>query len=303
MTLGNQRLLTDVQADQLVNALLGDALTSSAAQAFVSARAQVLSTRGGGGYVGRSSGDGDGPIGVWLNASGVRLDDNRLGRDQKGWARSLGGGIDYSSARAAIGAFAAWSDLDMSGGARSGHESAGWTGGLYGALEMTPQVSLIGVLGQARSDVENRRTFGALSSVGETDRKQTFASVSVEGYVQASERWVLAPSTSLFVSRSTTDAYRDTAGRTVAAHKNGLSFMRVGTAAYYRATGMTPYVSASWDHYLSDEAGMDGDFARLGAGVAIDITPRSYLSLGASTTVGKKDERETTFGMVVGRRF
>lgn len=304
---GNLLLLTAVQTDQYLNSLLGDALSSTFAQAFVNARAQVLSAGRMGrltsnGYLGRSAGEADGPLGVWMNATGVRLKDDRAGRDQKGWARSIVAGVDYSLSSATLGAFASWSDLEMNAPTAS-NESEGWTGGLYGAVDLAPGVSLLGVLGHSNNDVKNERAFGILSSAGKTEREQTFGSVSLEGRFAAGERWTLSPAVTVFASHSKIDAYVDNAGRAVGGFSNNLSLVRVGTTAYYQATGFTPYVSVAWDHYLKDEIGSDGDFARLGAGVALNLSPASYLSIGGMTVVGKKNEREHQFGATIGGRF
>lgn len=111
------------------------------------------------------------------------------------------------------------------------------------------------------------------------------------------------PAASVFLSDSKTDAYRDNAGRLIPGFDNKLSILRVGSTLFYQAGLISPYVSAAWDHYLNDEVGADGDYARLGAGVSITLSPASYLSIGGSTTVGKKNERETLIGATLGGRF
>lgn len=307
---GNLLLLTAVQTDQFLNSLLGDALSSSFGQAFVAARMQVLSAGGsyGGmaanrGYRGLSAGEGDGPIGVWINAQGVRIKDDRVGRDQKGWSKSVAMGADYLvSSSAVLGVFAAYGDTDLDGPS-AGYEADGWTGGVYGSFVVGAGISVTGLVGYNAQDLSNTRTFGILSSRGDTDREQVFGSLTVEGQFEVAPNWLLAPAASVFLSDSKTDGYRDSAGRAIARVDNKLSILRTGASLFYRAGAISPYVSAGWDHYLDDEFLADGDYGRIGAGVSVTLSPASYLSVGASTTVGKKDERETTFGVTLGGRF
>lgn len=304
---GNLLLLTAVQTDQFLNSLLGDALSSGFAQAFIAARNQVLSAglmRVGSveGYRGQSAGEGESPLGLWVNATGTRIKDDRANRDQKGWARSVALGADYAFDGAAVGVFVAYNDLDIDG-PLAAHESDGWTGGVYGSFRLADNWALTGVVGYTGQDVENDRTFGILSSRGKTDREQIFATLSIDGQVELAESWVLAPTASLFLSDSKTDAYVDSAGRAINRVDNKLSILRTGAALFYRTDFISPYVSAAWDHYLDNEAGTDNDYGRIGAGLSIAVNPTSYLAVGVSTTVARKDERETTFGVMLGGRF
>jgi hypothetical protein len=304
---GTLLLLTAVQTDQFLNALLGDALSSGFAQAFISARNQVLSAglaRVGAleGYRGQSAGEGEGPVGLWINAAGTRIKDDRVGRDQKGWARSVAIGADYAFDGAALGLFAAYNDLDIDG-PFAAHESDGWTGGVYGSFRLADNWAVTGVVGYTGQDVENDRSFGVLRSRGTTERKQIFGTISLDGQYELAENWVLAPTASLFLSDSKTDAYVDNAGRTIGRIDNKLSILRAGSALFYRTDFISPYVSAAWDHYLDNEVGTDNDYGRVGAGLSISVTPGSYLAVGVSTTVLRKDERETTIGATLGGRF
>ena len=110
MTVPEQALITQAEADQLFLALVGTRVNATSMQNFVAQRLQGLSlagltsglgpqTRNGRVYKGLNAGAFEPQTGLWVNASGSYVDDSRPGSAQDGWGGSaaIGGDVIFDS--------------------------------------------------------------------------------------------------------------------------------------------------------------------------------------------------------------
>jgi len=307
LQIANQQLISFVEADQLIKALLGDRLTAGSVQNFIANRVTALSmgnynlTQNG--YSGIAAGEAPGGrVGIWADVAHTWLEDNRLGGAQEGDAQAAAFGADYQFQGGTIGAFISYGDTDISGGGSS-FGSDGWSGGIYGNILLGSTVRLTGTLGTAKHDVAYTRTQGALISIGETERSQTFGAVSLESQHMLSRNLVAVPSVGVFLSSSTTDAYTDRAGRAIAGQDTDFSVATVGSAFYLTGGKVLPYATVAWNQELKSATGSDEAYARFGLGVAIPFGGGADFTVGGQVLAFKRGERETSVGLTLRKRF
>jgi len=313
ISLPQKALITEVEADQLVLALLGDRMTASSLSGFVSNRVAALSFAGmasGGAFTANGRGDyrgvnagGSGvQRGVWVNASGSFIDDKRPGSAQDGFGGSAAIGGDLIFDTAIVGAYAGYGSTELDG-ALVDYKARGWSGGAYASWSASPLFRVTGTIGAGSHDVEYGRQAGALRSHGKTDRNQVFGSISFESQLELGQGWVAVPSLGVIASSSDTDGYVDSGGLPIGAVKSDLTTLQAGGAVFYTASAWLPYVSASFNSQTDDVPGVDGDYALLGAGFAAPLSDDLSLGVSVQTMVGKKNERETSFGATLRKAF
>ncbi|WP_309646215.1 autotransporter outer membrane beta-barrel domain-containing protein [Phenylobacterium sp.] len=313
ITLPQQALITQVEADQLVLALLGDRMTASSISSFVSSRAAALafaglsggsplSDNGKAGYRGVNAGDFGVQRGVWVNASGSFIDDDRPGSSQDGFGGSGAIGADLIFDTGFIGLFAGYGSTELDG-ALVDYSSRGWTGGAYASWSASPLFRVTGTVGVGNHDVEFGRRAGALRSYGETDREQVFGSIGFQSQLDVGSGWVVVPSLGLLATTSDTDGYVDSGGLPIGSVSSDMTIVQAGGALFYTASAWLPYVSASFNSQTDDTPGVDGDYALLGGGFSAPLSDDLTLGVNVQTLVGKKNERETSFGATLRKSF
>lgn len=313
LTVPEQALITQAEADQLFLALIGTRVNATSMQGFVASRLQGLAlsglasglgpqTRDGHVYKGLNAGAIEPQAGVWVNASGSYLDDSRPGSAQDGWGGSAALGADVVFDNTVLGAYAGYGSTRLDGAAVD-YESKGWTVGGYASWSATPAFQITGLIGYSNDKVEYGRTAGPLRSYGETDRNQLFGSVTVGTTLELGSDWVLTPSLGVIESTSDTDAYRDNAGRAIAGNSTDLTIAQAGAALFYTASSWLPYVSASFNSQTHGPAGVDQEYGYVGAGFAAPLSEDLALAFNVQALVGKKNEGETSFGFTLRRAF
>lgn len=310
-TQAEQTLISTAQLEGFVLAVLNDRVNAYGMQSFIGQRLQAMemafSRRGGGvagtgAYLGRSAGEGDAGPGVWINANGSKLRDNRVGLGVDGHTYSAAAGVDLSRGSFTFGAFGGYGDTKLDG-TNSAYRSDGWTLGGYARVAVTPLLRFTGTVGFSDQDVRFDRTIGALRSVGSTDRNQTFGSIAVDSQVALGPQVVAVPQASVLFSDSDTDAYRDSAGRLIPGSNSNFSIGQVGSTFYLTGGSVLPYFGASLNHQFNREGGADRTYGVLSAGVAAPVAPTLSVLAGVQTLVAKRGERETSFGLTFRKGF
>lgn len=312
ITTGERELISQVEAEQFYLALVGDRLTASTMQGFVASRIQALSLAAfapppqrvgaADGYKGRSAGEMGPDRGVWVNATGSYTDNTRPGSAQDGWTGAAAVGLDVMYETTALGAYVGYDTTDLDGPGL-GYGSDGWTVGAYASWSANPLFRVTGSIGYGQHDVDFSRQVGGLLSSGDTRRDQLFGSLSFESQLELSDRLVAIPSLGVSMSSSTTDAYVDNAARRIAGVDADLSTAQAGAALFYKGDRILPFIMASVNEDLDDQAGVDGSYGMVGAGVALPISDNFSLALTAQKMVAKENEEVTTFGATLRRGF
>jgi len=252
------------------------------------------------GYTGLSAGDPNGPSSVWASATGSDLKFNYIGSGTEGNQYNFVLGADHRFDTITAGVFGGFARTKLDG-TGSAYKAEGWSGGVYGSVQMTPEVSLTATVGMANQDVAFDRSLGGFRSFGETDRDQTFGSLALAGMYQIDERVIMAPSAGVVFSRSETDAYLDQAGRPIGSAASNLSLGQVGATFYFPSEGFTPFVGGSLNHHLN-KSNTDRTYQVVGGGVIIPVGSVNLVA-SATTMLSKKFEREHTFSLGVTQRF
>lgn len=310
ITTDDQAVISDVEADQLILAILGDRLTVSAMQSFVTSRVGLLSlaaavpvrTTARDGYVGRSAGAEAGGLGVWVNATGTYTEDDHPGSAKDGWTGAGAIGVDVMLENTVVGAYAGYDSADLDG-PNLAYKSDGWTVGAYGSWSSSPAFRVTATVGYGQHDVSYRRQSGGALSFGDTNRDQVFGSISFQTQLALSDRLVAVPSLGVSTSSSKTDAYTDNAGRKIGKVDSDLSTATLGGALFYRGDGILPYISASLSEDLDDTPGVDGSYGTIGAGVALPLSDNLSVAFTAQRLLAKEHEEETTIGATLRRGF
>ncbi|HEX2562072.1 autotransporter outer membrane beta-barrel domain-containing protein [Phenylobacterium sp.] len=312
VTFGEQAILGLAEADQLTGALTADRMTVSGMQSFVNARAQgiwlanLASIRAASGltdagYRGRSAGQGGGG-GIWFNATGAWLEDERTGVAKDGQTGAFAFGADHVGDALILGGFLGYAATDLEGPGVH-YEANGWSGGAYLSWSPAATVQLTGLVGYGQHDIEHDRAFAGLRSVGETERDQLYGAFTLQTQWALGERWVLVPSLGISASASDTDGYRDGAGRLIPGVETDLTTASVGAAAYWRGERVLPFVAVTLNEELDGPASQDSSYALVGAGFEAAVADRLSVALSVQTLIGKSGERETSVGLTLRRGF
>jgi outer membrane autotransporter protein len=312
VTFGEQAIMDLAEADQLTAALTADRMTVSGMQSFVNARAQSIwlanlasiraaSGMTDAGYRGASAGEGAGG-GIWFNATGAWLEDERTGVDKDGQSGAFAFGADHVGETLILGGFLGYAATDLDGpGVR--YEADGWSGGAYLSWSPAAAVHLTGLVGYGQHDIEHDRSFAGLRSFGSTERDQLYGALSLQSEWALGERWVVVPSLGISASSSDTDGYRDNAGRSIPGVETDLTTASAGAAVFWRGERVLPFVAVTFNEELDTLAGQDSSYALIGAGLEAAVADRLSVAVSLQTLVGKSRERETSVGLTLRRGF